>query len=140
MSNNKVVGIGLFVALVAGVMLGRLGTGTPETVTKTVYKDKPVVTSTTVNHVPEACTRALDMAVTVRDAAGKFDTVSGPQLDLMDKVGQAISGKSIKELNDLITKQRKLRADTQDAANTLQGELFVYGQILTKCKKELGQR
>jgi hypothetical protein len=77
------------------------------------------------------------MAVTVRDAAGKFDTVSGPQLDLMDKAGQAIAIKDLKKLNELVTQQRELHEDTQGAASILQGDLYVYSQILAKCKKEL---
>ena len=137
MSKNKAVAGGVFLVLVFGVMLGRLGSGTPPTEVRTVYKDRPVVTTTTVNRIPESCSRAIDMAVTVRDTAGKFDTVSAPQSDLMSKAVEYIADKDWKSLNKLIDQQKKLRTDTMDAADTLQGRLYVYNQILTKCKGDL---
>jgi hypothetical protein len=125
--------------LVFGIMLGRLGTGSTKVETKVIEKPVEVqVTHEVVSpYIPLDCRRAIDMAVRVRDAAGKFDTESGPQEDILGKAEKAISEGSVTAVNAVITQQRALRARTLDAADTLHTDLYNYEQILTECKKEL---
>jgi hypothetical protein len=125
--------------LIFGIMLGRLHTGTPEVQTRVVEKqvvvEKPY--NTAQPYMPESCARVIDMATRVRDAAGTFDTATGPQEDILGQAAKAISERSVTAVNAAIAAQRKLRGSTLGAADTLHTELFTYEEILTKCKKEL---
>lgn len=135
----KRIGIAALAILILGIMLGRLGTGSPKVQTRTIEKQVVVEKPYEVRspYIPESCARAIDMAVRVRDAAGTFDTASGPQEDVLSSAAKAISERSVTALNAVITAQKKLRASTLSAADTLHTDLYNYGQVLAKCKKEL---
>lgn len=139
MTDARKKGIGCIALLIFGIMLGRLGSGTSEE--RVVYVDKPGPTKTvTQTYMPEYCVRALDMAVKIRDEAGKFDTAAGPQLDLISDIQVAIVSRNVGELNELTVKQHALRTKTQDAASVLQGDLNNYTWVLSKCKEKLGDQ
>jgi hypothetical protein len=107
----------------------------------TVYVTRPALPAEKVEVtkavLPPDCRRALDMAVTIRDEAGKMDTASAPQADLMSRAQVAIAAQDLLKLNELATQQRQLRNDTLDTATTLQSDLYVYQQVLNQCIQEV---
>lgn len=137
LSDRRVL-VTLATTLFIGIALGRCGTGTTED--RVVYVDRPAPTVTVSTPVlPEICARALTVAVSIRDEAGKVDTAAAPQADLMERAQVAIVNKDIMALNKLAAEQRKLRANTLGSATVLQGDLYNYADILDRCNEELGR-
>lgn len=136
--SNKSVLIASLCLLFAGIGLGEYGSAqdASQVQDRTVYVKQPSPTVTiTVSTLPDVCAPALDVAVMIRDEAGKLDTASAPQADLMDRAQVAIQTHDMLALNKLIEHERKLRADTLGSATILQGYLYNYTDILNRCKE-----
>lgn len=96
------------------------------------------VTATEVhNHLPESCSKALDMALRLRNAAANLDAGSGVTLDVLDEAGMLISEQDIPGLNKLSDRQRLILNQTTESAGILHSQISVFDRIMTQCQLEI---